>query len=368
MTDDPVALTYTGSTPGANTNATVLFSSVAAFPMASACPMLGLRRLSLDLAHSHNGTLNLYKSGDRGLNWVLVSTEAITAGSTTTEKEWLIEMFRDFKLEWANGGTAQTTWNVNLALDQSRSAVGSVDPITAALAIISATSPAVLLWGGNVVVNGSNPDAGDQISQWTDTSGNNRNFTQSTEANQPSWAGYVITHDPTPTSGEFVTAPASVNTLLSGATEVSVAYINKRTDRTSTCYAWRADLDLAHFFVSTGSEQTRFYFNGTGNHAQVSPGNLLNQWKRWIYRFKQAEATDADRIKIALDGVALSTTVTGTFNAPIASVGTCNIGGGATSTTGMRGQTALWVLWTRTLTDLEVTAIDGAMTTLQGYL
>lgn len=120
MTCPQPRVTYTGSTPGANTNITVLFSTVTAFPGKAMGAYGGIRRIGLDLAHSHNGTLNLYKSGDRGTNWSLVSTEAITAAATTTKKEFLVESLADYKLEWVNGGSAQTTWLVDILLGDDR--------------------------------------------------------------------------------------------------------------------------------------------------------------------------------------------------------------------------------------------------------
>lgn len=114
---------YTGSTPGTDSDTYVLFSTVAAFTSKNMLPMHGYKRYALHLTHSHNGTVNWYVSDDRGTNWRQVGTEAITAASN--EGTWvdiLIEGFQDFKVEWVNGGTAQSPWIVDQSLDTDRSA------------------------------------------------------------------------------------------------------------------------------------------------------------------------------------------------------------------------------------------------------
>lgn len=75
-------------------------------------------KIVLSLNNSQAGTLNEYYSVDRGANWRQVSTEAIvipTAGFTT-EREFLVETYPDWKLEWVNGGVAQSAaWSPTLA-------------------------------------------------------------------------------------------------------------------------------------------------------------------------------------------------------------------------------------------------------------
>lgn len=114
--------TYTGSTPGADSNTYVLFSSVTAFPGKRYAGMTGMKRMVVGVRHSSAGTINLYKSADRGTNWVLADT--FSAASTTAEDLYdaLVEHMDDFKVEWVNTGSAQTTWVVSLALSSGRAA------------------------------------------------------------------------------------------------------------------------------------------------------------------------------------------------------------------------------------------------------
>lgn len=123
-------LKYQGITPGANGNTTILFTTTlsgstdvqnAQLPECYFA-LSGTRKFSLDLKHNQAGTLNAYKSNDRGATWRQVKTEAIAAPAATdgTLREWLVEGVRDFKLEWVNGGSAQNPWVVDMSLSDQR--------------------------------------------------------------------------------------------------------------------------------------------------------------------------------------------------------------------------------------------------------
>lgn len=117
---------YTGATPGADANTYVLYSSVVAWPTSrNMLAMHGIKRYVLHLTLDQSGTLNWYNSDDGGTNWNLIGSEAITvAAAGTTEGNWqdvLIEGFQDFKMEWVNGGAAQTPFIADQSLDTERS-------------------------------------------------------------------------------------------------------------------------------------------------------------------------------------------------------------------------------------------------------
>lgn len=119
---EAAVFTYNGSTPGADSNTYVLFSSVTAFPGKRMHSGLGMKRFVCGVRHSSAGTINLYKSADRGTNWVLADT--FSAASTTLEDLYdaLVEHMDDFKVEWVNTGAAQSPWVVSLALSSGRAA------------------------------------------------------------------------------------------------------------------------------------------------------------------------------------------------------------------------------------------------------
>lgn len=126
----PVVVSPTA--PGADANTYVLFATVAVTGTGYSFPnpgwgkyylgMHGLKRLVLDLKHNAALTLNPYKSSDRGVTWHQLDTEAVAvpAATESTTRTYLVEEYADFKLEAVNGGSAQTTWNVSVALSPER--------------------------------------------------------------------------------------------------------------------------------------------------------------------------------------------------------------------------------------------------------
>ncbi len=113
---------YNGATPGADSSTYVLFSTVSAFPGKRMHSGMGFKRFVVGVRHSSAGTINLYKSVDRGTNWVQCDT--FSAASTTLEDLYdaLVEHFDDFKVEWVNSGSAQSPWTVSLAFSNERAA------------------------------------------------------------------------------------------------------------------------------------------------------------------------------------------------------------------------------------------------------
>ena len=129
---ESVAVRYTGSTPGADTNTYPIFSSVTAFPGCNMAQNHGLKRLFVTIDNPQSGTLKFYRCMDglggsttaRGTNWVQVGGDfAVTSSATDVATfDGLIEGFADFKLDFVNGGSAQTGWTVSIALTGERAA------------------------------------------------------------------------------------------------------------------------------------------------------------------------------------------------------------------------------------------------------
>lgn len=114
-------VTYNAGTPGADTNTYNMYNSV----IAGGGPVMGARgvkKVALDLKNSHVGTLKAYKSDDHGVNWNQIYQESIAAAAATSSwlREWLVESYADWKLDWVNGGSAQTTWEVDVSLLNER--------------------------------------------------------------------------------------------------------------------------------------------------------------------------------------------------------------------------------------------------------
>lgn len=127
-----VTFRYSGSTPGADASTYNIFSSVTAFPGCSMAQDSGLKRLFVTIDNPQAGTLKFYRCMDgtgggtaaRGTTWVQVGGDfAATASATdVTTFDGLIEGFPDFKLDWVNGGVAQTGWTVTISLTDERAA------------------------------------------------------------------------------------------------------------------------------------------------------------------------------------------------------------------------------------------------------
>ncbi len=117
-----IKITYTGSTPGADSSVYVLFDStklgVTTAGKFSLANFPKVQRFDISLLNAASGTLKAYRSENGGTTWTQVfADDAVSAATTTANlRDYLIAAFRDFKLEWTNAGSAQTTWLVDMAL------------------------------------------------------------------------------------------------------------------------------------------------------------------------------------------------------------------------------------------------------------
>lgn len=112
---------YDGDTPGADANDYVLFVT----PSSSYFDRKGLKRFLLRVNNSHSGTLKAEYSTDGRTTWTQYEPDiAVSAPATDdiNEYDFLVEGFRDWRLVWTNGGSAQTTWDVMLSATDHRDA------------------------------------------------------------------------------------------------------------------------------------------------------------------------------------------------------------------------------------------------------
>jgi len=123
---------YNSTTPGADGNTYVLFATAPpsagstnfAFVGKRVHQGAGLHRFIIDLGHANAGTMNFYRSQNRGVTWDQVFTSgsiAAPAATSSTIRDFAIEPYDDFKLEWVNGGSSQAArWVVDMALTDYR--------------------------------------------------------------------------------------------------------------------------------------------------------------------------------------------------------------------------------------------------------
>lgn len=121
---DICRLKYTGDTPGADSNTYNLFTTVSAQFGSNFFAHAGVSKFVLFLKGdaTETGTLKEYASTDGGTTWNQVSQTAVTLGTYQDAYEFVVEPYRDWKLDWVNGGAAKTTWEVNFALVNDRGA------------------------------------------------------------------------------------------------------------------------------------------------------------------------------------------------------------------------------------------------------
>lgn len=106
-----------GGTPGADSNTYTIFDSTVAFT--GGLDAHDISRLEFSLNNSASGTRKAYFSQDKGVTWTLYDSTAVSAYSSPTAAgpfDYLLDPYKDFKLDWANGGSAQTTWIVSIVL------------------------------------------------------------------------------------------------------------------------------------------------------------------------------------------------------------------------------------------------------------
>ena len=118
-----VGIKYVGAALPGNAAVVSIFNSVTSFPGKNMIQYMGIKRLLFSVDNDQTGTLKAYKSADRGVTWTRVLADiSVTAASANTEtvKDFLIEQYADFKLEWTNGATPQTVFNVSVALEDTR--------------------------------------------------------------------------------------------------------------------------------------------------------------------------------------------------------------------------------------------------------
>jgi len=109
-------IAVSGGTPGANSNDYTLFDSTTAFG-AKQLPMVGIQRIALSLTNNQSGTLKAYRSTDGGTNWEQYDSQSVSASTSTAINgpyDYDVSTYKDWKLVWTNGGSAQTTWRPEL--------------------------------------------------------------------------------------------------------------------------------------------------------------------------------------------------------------------------------------------------------------
>lgn len=128
---------YAGTTPGADGNTYVLFTTtdptsltsnvndtMNAKWMENAAALMGIKKANLTIKCNNSGTLNVYESRNRGTNWRQIDTVSVAAPAATASApiEVVVEGLRDFMITWVNGGSAQSPFDVLISFSEQRAA------------------------------------------------------------------------------------------------------------------------------------------------------------------------------------------------------------------------------------------------------
>jgi hypothetical protein len=97
--------TYSAGLPGSNATVTLCFDLDVTHK--------GLKWYALSLRHSHAGTVNVYERETDTGTLRLVKTQAVTPGTENSFVSCYVEPFRQVVVQFVNGGSAQTTFEVN---------------------------------------------------------------------------------------------------------------------------------------------------------------------------------------------------------------------------------------------------------------
>lgn len=110
---EQLSIAVISATPGADTNVYNLFNSVTSFG-GGLLPSKGASRVNVNIKNSHAGTIRSYRSGDKGTTWTQFGNDIVVPAAGATDVSgpymFLVDTYRDVKIDWVNGGSAQTTW------------------------------------------------------------------------------------------------------------------------------------------------------------------------------------------------------------------------------------------------------------------
>lgn len=114
---ETVRVAVSGGTPGADSNDYTLFDSTVCFT--GGLESHDVSRIIFSVNNAAAGTRKAYFSQDRGTTWNLYDSAAVaasSAGSMAGPFDYLVDPYRDWRLIWTNGGSAQTTWIPSIVL------------------------------------------------------------------------------------------------------------------------------------------------------------------------------------------------------------------------------------------------------------
>lgn len=302
---------------------------------------------------------------------VKVYVDGILRGTATGTTTWSYSLTTD---DTDAGGSSQARTVTAIATDNAGATTTSAGlSITCKTAVqnaidsIKAFSPAVFYYNG-FTIDGANAEAGDQISQWTDLSGNGRHATQSTQDDQPTIATvgpeYRLTFDAADGSnGDALTAPIAP---YSNASALTTFVAMRRKNRTAQHDIWcSAAAHWRGWFSTTGSDAIRLFASTTA--YAVLTAVWLNTDHVMCVRFDGGQVDNATRLRGWVDNVEQTMTYTGTIPSSIASITSFQLGRNGATSTPASVDYYLYLVFASALSDADRNAVDGHLKTLLSW-
>lgn len=128
MSEPTVTIVVPSQTAPTGSNTVVVFDTTVQFPGGGGISIHRINRITCAFAQSHSSTLKAYSRATIGGTWDQVGGDIALSATTTdlNRKDFLVDdLGVDFKLEWTNGGTTQTTYRARVSLISGDRASGT---------------------------------------------------------------------------------------------------------------------------------------------------------------------------------------------------------------------------------------------------
>lgn len=170
-------LKYAGATPGADANTYNLWTTETAAG-GNLMALAGVRYFVLDLKNSAAGTLKIYKGSARpsagAVTFSQIEQYSVAASPTaeSSKFEFNIEPYTEWKIDWVNGGSTQSTWLVDMALTDRSASSTLLPPPQTFTSVGAATTANVKAAAGSLVsITATNRNAAVRYLQIFNTTG-----------------------------------------------------------------------------------------------------------------------------------------------------------------------------------------------------
>lgn len=123
---ETIRVAVTGGTPAADSNTYLLFDSTVTF--SGGLRAHDISRITFSLNNVASGTRKAAWSADGGTTWNEYDSTAVTAAVAPAMSgpfDYLVDTYKDWRLRWTNGGSAQTTWIPEIVLIRGDRASGT---------------------------------------------------------------------------------------------------------------------------------------------------------------------------------------------------------------------------------------------------